>query len=77
MAAKRAVKAKEEAKEAKANEAIRRKSGKVSPSTELTVRVLNKAETLGHQRPPRRTEAEGAYQGGRGEAQGYVFLVGS
>ena len=30
MAAKRAVKAKEEAKEARANEAIRRKSGKVS-----------------------------------------------
>jgi UBX domain-containing protein 1/4 len=29
MAAKRAVKAKEEAKEQKANEAIRRKSGKV------------------------------------------------
>jgi UBX domain-containing protein 1/4 len=30
MAAKRAVKAKEEAKESKANEAIRRKGGKVS-----------------------------------------------
>lgn len=50
MAAKRAVKAKEEAKEAKANEAIRRKSGKVRATHPILNRRVSHDNVLGHKR---------------------------
>ena len=73
MAAKKAAKAKEEAKESVANEAIRRKAGRVRqmrpkerhPSVPV-------AETLtlfvGHECDSGGDETEGAHQGGREEA---------
>lgn len=55
MAAKRAAKAIEDAKEAKANEAIRRKSGKVSASSPSTLTIAGLGEVSGYESTKGRT----------------------
>ena len=88
MAAKKAAKAKEEAKETLANEAIRRKAGKVRLHSPYLLPCSSHTTSLrachalmcrpcaclrpGHQPNPGRNEAEGAAQGGRGQASRYV-----
>lgn len=66
MGAKRAAKAKEEEKEQRANEAIRRKSGKVRLQLlSVTVGVHILSAILGYQHTPGGTPAEGDPQGSR------------
>lgn len=64
MAAKRAAKAIEDAKEAKANEAIRRKSGKVSASSPSTLTIAGLGEVSGYESTKRRTQAQRSPKGG-------------
>jgi hypothetical protein len=69
MAEKRAKKAAEEAKEAQANEQIRRKSGKVLVENVFVVEGAD-SRPLGHWEIARRTEGEGKSEGyGKEEAR--------
>ena len=70
MAEKRAKKAAEEAKEARANEQIRRKSGKVRVSQESADGDIDSRVLQGYRQVARRTEGEGNSEGyGKEEAR--------
>lgn len=61
MAEKRARKAEEEAKEAKANEALRRKQGKVSV---LQAHITSLTRSQGPTQNPGGASGQGGYEGG-------------
>ena len=63
MAAKRAVKAKQEAEEAKANELIRRKGGQVCTPRQYTVRYLTTYHRAGSREGSGRTQGEASQAG--------------
>ena len=70
MSEKRAKKAAEEAKEAQANEQIRRKSGKVPESRTFVDGRVNSWVSQGYWKIARRTEDEGKSEGhGKEEAR--------
>lgn len=69
MAVKRTQRAIEEAKEAKANEAIRRKAGKVR---NCYLNILTNLNCLGHEQNQGRTGVERSTKAGRGQETRYV-----
>lgn len=72
MTVKRTQRAIEEAKEAKANEAIRRKAGKVRNCYLNIIVILTKLNCLGHEQNQGRTGVERSAKAGRGQETRYV-----